>query len=367
MIFTVVLSISVLFLILLVSNPFDLSILLSLSSLVLSPIPFSISPRFPFLDENQIQTIKKPNPEYCKINIRIHRITQNLFPLMIAHNIHGSVTLRYTYPTEEPFVANKDAQLARCLRINDDPLPLEPIMLTKPISKTFSTSKNADPLKGLIEENQAILKTMTMTLPYSEDRAKKTTSKTTTEKVAGRKRPSEDPQDVEDMAKEEHSFFDESSIYNTPIPNKTIYFSPAGSVKKPLQLTPVSFLKETITKPNKKLATKIETEAIGERETLTKNTDEADETDFDPLACHANNIMRMAVDSTMMGSSFSLSFLSTFANDSDCNPKRKLDDDCDRSLIEGLKHKWSMRSLVKLKAKKVEINADDLQAAVSES
>lgn len=90
----------------------------------------------------------------------------------------------------------------------------------------------------------------------------------------------------------------------------------------------------------------------------------------DELACHADNIMRMAVDSTMLGSTFDSSYLNTFANDScfgnfESFADLALDGSyCDRSVIEGARARRS-RQLETSRVQKVEINADDLAAAIS--
>ncbi|EGW31486.1 uncharacterized protein SPAPADRAFT_51493 [Spathaspora passalidarum NRRL Y-27907] len=65
-----------------------------------------------------------------------------------------------------------------------------------------------------------------------------------------------------------------------------------------------------------------------------------DDSDYDHLACHADNILRMAVDSTMLGSTLGSI---TFAND---------------SIYE--------KGLVFSKAVKIDINADELNAAVND-
>lgn len=79
--------------------------------------------------------------------------------------------------------------------------------------------------------------------------------------------------------------------------------------------------------------------------------------DSDHLACHAHNILRMAVDSTMLGSTFNSSFSSV--NDSLYGRRDFLDEDLDKSILE-IKAKQT-NLLQKNKAKRIEINADDLE------
>lgn len=67
----------------------------------------------------------------------------------------------------------------------------------------------------------------------------------------------------------------------------------------------------------------------------TDYNDEADDSDYDLLACHADNIMRMAVDSTMLGSTFN-SFSSSFSNSFMESGKDFLDKEAKRTILEGL-------------------------------
>lgn len=79
----------------------------------------------------------------------------------------------------------------------------------------------------------------------------------------------------------------------------------------------------------------------------------------DPLACHAENIMRMAMDSTMM-SSFNNSFSSTFSNLHEDSILGKRYHNKDNSLIGRAPVLDKQRSTL------VEISALDLEQAVSE-
>lgn len=99
-----------------------------------------------------------------------------------------------------------------------------------------------------------------------------------------------------------------------------------------------------------------------ESKSPTRHRAKDEDTTSDPLACHAENIMRMAMDSTMLGS-FNHSFSSTFSNLADESIRR--DDDADRSALELMKKRWPASLLDKLRAKRVEISADDLSNAVA--
>lgn len=88
----------------------------------------------------------------------------------------------------------------------------------------------------------------------------------------------------------------------------------------------------------------------------------------DPLACHAGNIMRMAMDSTIMDSFCNHSFSSTFSNlvdDSGLGRGINDVDDADRSVLERLRA-WPKSSLDPKKAKKIEISAEELDRAINE-
>lgn len=93
-----------------------------------------------------------------------------------------------------------------------------------------------------------------------------------------------------------------------------------------------------------------------------------EDTSQDPLACHAGNIMRMAMDSTMMDSFCNHSFSSTFSNlvdDSGLGRGNLEGDDPDRSILERLRA-WPKSSLDPKRAKKIEISAEELHSAINE-
>lgn len=89
------------------------------------------------------------------------------------------------------------------------------------------------------------------------------------------------------------------------------------------------------------------------------NDDEGDTSSQDPLACHAENIMRMAMDSTMM-SSFNNSFSSTFSNLNEDSILGKRNQNKENSFI------GRNSNLDKQRSTMVEISALDLEQAVSE-
>lgn len=252
------------------------------------------------------------------------------------------------------------------LKIHDDPLPRDASYFSAPIGKIFFNSPNYDPLDGLLFESAQLIEGFKLELPYTRETVVKKVAKQETKKARSSRKRSMSIDEAEVSYAMEEGDYDQSSIYNTSIPNKMIFFSPAPKKQASLllQSTPVSMLKEA---HSKKLLKMEKATIIPIKEHKVAEST-ADDSDFDPLACHAENIMRMAVDSTMMGSSFSLSFSSTFANDSMSKKKYPdfFTDDPESSVIEGLKTKWGKKSLVTLRAAKIEINAADLQAAVEE-
>ncbi|KAK6455161.1 uncharacterized protein RJT20DRAFT_55187 [Scheffersomyces xylosifermentans] len=321
--------------------------------------------------------------------------------MFATYNVHPSISLAYGFPSANdkslPSMLPRDILLSKNLKIEDDPQPKAPVYVKTPISKTFSNSPFEEPLNELLEESRKLINQYKLEFPtLKEEEAKKsrrgtiekTTPRnlkiTTKKNVRGTKRTRMQENSSFDADEEEENIdANRSSIYNTPIPNKTIFFSPSGSSKKKpqnlLQSTPVSVLKEAQLNSQRSAKKLLKTD----RATVVQKTIEpkkevanttADDSEYDLLACHADNIMRMAVDSTMLGSTFNGSFSSfnnTFANDSVLGIKSKkkfpdffVDDEADKSVIEDLKSHWS--GLDRSKATKIEINDDDLRAAVHE-
>lgn len=281
--------------------------------------------------------------------------------------------------------STRDDLLTKLLRIEDQPTPSQPIYSKTPIFKTFHYSDTPSPLESLLVESRLLINTFQIQLPYTTNSQTPKKIKPQTKIVKNKSTGTKRVRHNEDCNLE--GDVPQSSIYTTPIPIKTIFFSPATAAKKRttkiIQSTPVPLLKEHHSKnersPKKLLkldssktieiiADSKTEESIGDskpKEFLADST--LDYSDYDHLACHADNIMRMAVDSTMLGSSFNSTFSNTFANDSVLGGQKNYpdffdDEDYDRSVLESLKPKWT---LAKLKATRIEINAEDLHAAVN--
>ncbi|EGV60268.1 hypothetical protein PSN45_001978 [Yamadazyma tenuis] len=138
----------------------------------------------------------------------------------------------------------------------------------------------------------------------------------------------------------------------TPITNKTIFFSPSGKGK--IVSTPVSKRKSSMnlkqkllkmdsaslvnmTKPQPPMSSSLWFHNDNKFKDESFTNDQED-SDYDHLACHADNIMRMAVDSTMLGSTFNSSFSSSFSNSfmAENTGKDFFDKEAKQAILEGL-------------------------------
>ena len=294
---------------------------------------------------------------------------QPFFPASIAHDFKPS---------------SKDDILTQLLRIENQPTQSQPIYSETPIFKTFHYSDTPSPLESLLVESRLLMNSFQIQLPYTTKsqipKKIEPQTKIVENKSTGSKRARHN-EDCKIKGELPHS-----SIYTTPIPKETI-FSPATAAKKKTtkinQSTPMPLLNESHFKnemsPKKLLkldsSKTIEISADSKtKETIAESKPKEiladsslDYSDYDHLACHGDTIMRMAVDSTMLGSSFNSTFSNTFANDSVLGGQKKYpdffnDEDSDRSVLESHKPK---STLAKLKAIRIEINAEDLQAAVN--
>lgn len=324
-----------------------------------------------------------------------------------SSKVHRDVNLGYDYPsslnlpTASPSVIPRDALLAKNLKLEDCPAQTKPISSNIPILKTFShgplLSKGQDPMSEIVSQSQNKIEEYVIDLPYSKTKKSsnsssvkrtpvKKSSKLQESATKGIKRSRNNNED-EFPNRQEASQYPSSTPSNnkTPIPNKTIFFSPSVSAKKNLsssnvlQSTPKSVLNDH-SLSNKKPRGGLNKQKFMK---LTKEEDQNDKENNveyeDNLACHVDTIMRMAVDSTMLGSSYNGSFSSTFSNvgdDSILGHRKKYpdiladntaNDDADKSVLETIKKKWNNNLLVKLKATRIDINDDDLKNAVNDN
>ncbi|CUM50542.1 uncharacterized protein AC631_04645 [Debaryomyces fabryi] len=333
--------------------------------------------------------------------------------MSVKFNVHTSVNLGYNFPSIDEsdleFASHlpRDVLLNKNLKLEGLPKVKEPYYSRNPISKCFDAKESNDgvndsPLYELLAKNQEYLKHYQLELTFSRspNNVSKDSHNIKQDNDLGQKNRGikRSRQTIEENASETNATQAQpSSIYKTPIPNKTIFFSSSASSKKKnttnlLQSTPVSDMGEASGKKPNILLAKLKAFKMDKAEFLnlpiksvTEKTtairhDNADEesmemtSDYDHLACHAGNIMRMAVDSTMLGSSYNESFSPTFNNTFGGNDSilglqsRKryndfFDDEADKSLIESMKSRWNS-GLNRMKAKVIDINADELQQAV---
>lgn len=333
--------------------------------------------------------------------------------MSVEFNVHPSVNLGYNFPSidesDTEFAGHlpRDILLNKNLKLEEIPLEKDPYYSKSPITKFYDAKVSNDgindsPLYQILAKNQKYVKQYQLELPFTRSAAEysETTSNTKqdidTESInRGVKRPrqtrDENVREINDNQTQP------SSIYKTPIPNKTIFFSSSASSKKKnstdlLQSTPVSDIGEKLGKKSNTLLAKLKALKMDKAEflnlpiksstdkvtTIRHDTAQEESTemvsDYDHLACHANNIMRMAVDSTMLGSSYNESFSPGFNNTFGGNDSilgllsRKryndfFDDEADKSLIESMKPRWNS-GLDRMKTKIVDINAEELQQAV---
>lgn len=330
--------------------------------------------------------------------------------MSVKYNVHTSVNLGYNFPSIDEsdidFASHlpRDALLNKNLRLEMLPHSKEPYYSKSPITKCYDAKLtnneiNDSPLYEILVDNQENIKNYQLELPFTGNSNKdsKTNSKPNDleSKNRGIKRPR---QTIEENVGETNNVQTQpSSVYKTPILNKTIFFSSSASSKKKnstnlLQSTPVSDIGDASGMKSNILLAKLKAvkmdkaeflnlpiKPTAEKTSIIRHDNPEEESvgmtsDYDHLACHAGNIMRMAVDSTMLGSSYNESFSPTFNNTFGGNDSilglqsRKryndfFDDEADKSLIETMKSRWNS-GLNRMKAKVIDINADELQQAV---
>jgi len=275
--------------------------------------------------------------------------------------------LGYSFPTSHEGITTpvRDVQLQKSLKM-EEIKPKNAVFTNVPLPDRNSR-KIQHPLQDILETSRNEINSFVLELPSSTktntDKTTKTTLMPISSRTRGTKRNRAVSNEEEEYHNTSHCHTNSSSTYNTPIPNKTIFFSPAGSVKKNvLQSTPVSVLKDTNLNKNGKLLKFDKAKILKGENKENMVQSQHNDSDYDHLACHAENILRMAVDSTMLGSTFNSSFSSI--NDSITGKKDILEEDCDKSIIELLKSKRN-NLLKKLQATRIEISAEDLKNAVS--
>lgn len=249
---------------------------------------------------------------------------------MSVASIAYYTSLDYTFPIYDRTVevvpnVPKDVLLSQTLRLprfnNVEP----PMRSNKPITRSYHNNEiyRKDPLADLLYESRQKINNYLL-------------STTQTKVATPIKVNKREPKNI---------INDQTARKTTPITNKTIFFSPSGKGKR--SSTPISKDLQTLLrrKSSKNLKQKLLKMDQASLVTIPKPIPEPknynldyDESDYDHLACHADNIMRMAVDSTMLGSTFNSSFSSSFSNSfsQDMQGKDFFDKEAKRTILEGL-------------------------------
>lgn len=287
-------------------------------------------------------------------------------------------SLHYTFPVydstiEVPANVPRDVLLSQTLKL-PKPLPVsDPIRSIQPINKVFNgnmlTTRCDNPLDAILKSSRKKIQTFVeqanrnellqqQTLEGAAEPIKPPVPSRSAIKIS--KRKERDQSAPSNLAMINGSSSNKST---TPITNKTIYFSPSGKGKR--SSTPSSMAKDirhsSMRKSSKTLKQKLlrmdqaslvnmtnkqptpgQFPIHNDEDAKKDNEDNEgvleDESEYDHLACHADNIMRMAVDSTMLGSTFNSSFSSSFSNsfNNDHTGKDFFDKEAKQSILEGL-------------------------------
>lgn len=281
-----------------------------------------------------------------------------------------SYSLPYKQPNKSTNVS-RDFQLQQDLKINQ--AKPKPAVISK-VPLKIDHKQTRHPLDDLIIKSKLAIDNYELDLPadFQDDPLFTSPTKPIATRTRGTKRRNYDNIEEADYDDVNTSYFqaNSSSVMNTPVRNKTIFFSPAGNkqattkASTPLKEIQLNHKRSLIDITKGKLLKMDKAKIIKESTEDKENTqDDVDESDYDHLACHAHNILRMAVDSTMLGSTFNSSFSSV--NDSILDKNNNiLDEDLDKSVLEMVKSRKN-NLLQKNLATKFEISADDLKNVLS--
>lgn len=317
---------------------------------------------------------------------------------MADYVIHPSINLGYSFPERNIGPGDAFDTSRKNLKLDEVPKATKPKRSNRPVSRgrrlAVHLTGEDDFMQDLLLQSQEEVNSYDMKLPYSNyvksfKKAQVSTGKR--DVLRGFYRLPNDKPTIKDRTAAAVS-----KQYNTPEHKKTRNFlssSPHNSNGRLQQSTPVSASKVdsklyTITDSRQK-ARKFDRPDLLELPLkhdpvpLTNNDYEPkqpynhyDEVSVeDPLACHAGNILRMAIDTTMF-SSYNDSFSSTFNNTFGINdnvPRSQLrkrgnydNDENEKSILDLMNGRCNNELNLNY-ATKVEINAEDLQEAIESS
>ncbi|PVH20213.1 hypothetical protein CXQ85_001996 [Candidozyma haemuli] len=248
----------------------------------------------------------------------------------------SSLALPYTFPRApsvdpEAHSLSRDAQVNRDLDINVRYSETKPSVAREPYVKCFRSNENSpesivvpqdNPLDDILGASQQAIEAYILDMPYT--------------KMFTPAEPKTPPLNKKRSRK----------ILDGKKENKQAEDARVPKARK----TPV------------KARQSLKNSVLRQEHGKNNDQDEADVSIQDPLACHAENIMRMAMDSTMM-SSFNNSFSSTFSNLNEDSILGKRNLDKENSFGPSGR---AAPVLDKSKSTLVEISASDLEQAVSE-
>lgn len=282
--------------------------------------------------------------------------------------LHSSISLDYSFPSRKQFddirkglLLPRDALILQNLTLERMPQAKDPVRVTQPIQKTFSSQRQDDPLEALYEKSKNVIDS------YTESMQNALSSNTATA-TGGKKLLS--------TKKIEDSFVEKTQGYHfSPSAGKTLYFSPKFTKKASTTLPQSTPDTKDATRRKLDFSTqgqskmrKVDILQLSGKKTAASGPvqiyeDSQPETEEDNLACHAGHILRMAMDTTLLGSSYNSSMNSSFGfNDSILGSKRNIHDlEGEESITRSLKREHNLNTN---KATKVEISAEDLNNAI---
>lgn len=307
-------------------------------------------------------------------------------------------SLQYTYPIydskiEAPSHIPRDILLSQTLKLPRISEISQPTKSNKPINKVFHgnmpTPKYENPLNSILQASRTKIEGFLIDIEknnHADNDINYNSSKLTSGKNHNRiTRKGDSESTITSSTSTTRSNMaiinGSNSNKSTPVTNKTIYFSPSGKVKQ-RSATPVSVVKDTHNNTLKRKSSKnikqkllrmdqaslvsmsnnkstgssgstsgsgvnigamsggsaVSGTTANSQFSIHNDADDHEDSDYDHLACHADNIMRMAVDSTMLGSTFNSSFSSSFSNSftNENTGKDFFDKEAKQSILDGL-------------------------------
>ncbi|GEQ68965.1 hypothetical protein JCM33374_g2635 [Metschnikowia sp. JCM 33374] len=285
-----------------------------------------------------------------------------------------SLTWNYSYPkpikAAYPRSVSKDAEISDNLDVGILPSIPEPQLVSQPFGGCFSDKSSLvqenilmpfdQPLDDILAESQAQIKRYQIQLP--SQKARGITSHIEASHIeASHINSYTHTQNTPPVAAQHH--------FETSNSSPTMQNAPTNSNKQTNTATQVSAHFNDIQEYASSGEFSSNGDSTEKEEYDTPNgvpeDITANRTAGDPLACHAQNIMRMAMDSTMLGSFCNDTILSNFSNVLDDSFLAKLEE---KSFSEEEPHnqKPGKVPLSQPRAMRFDISAKDLEMAISD-